>query len=204
MGENKMAELILKDGQVLESIYKDVRTGKQCIVILNPFGYRLGYVEYSNKVPLELVDDRFLASFLRTSKNNKNSLVNCTIKLTERRFPLVTNLNVHGGITFSGEKEISISGDTLRVVGFDCAHFNDCPDKGSMLKYFGKDDERYKLVTKLGRDKGHIWTLNEVKEECESLAKQVDTLEKSYLKQKKIELKRAWKGQKRKSWNKRK
>lgn len=64
-------------------------------------------------------------------------------------------ISVHGGITFSGEP---MGADSGHWFGFDCAHYNDYCDYG---------------VPGISPREGHRWTLDEVKAECASMAKQL-------------------------------
>lgn len=75
-------------------------------------------------------------------------------------------LHAHGGLTFAGEFEAL--GDGLWYLGFDCAHAWDAPDPDLMTdEWVARGHARF-----LPPD-AHMWTLEEVKDECEDLAKQI-------------------------------
>lgn len=63
-------------------------------------------------------------------------------------------ISVHGGITFSGTPWGQDDGHWF---GFDCAHYDDYVDYGVGIP----------------PTEGHRWTLDEVKAECATLAKQL-------------------------------
>ena len=76
------------------------------------------------------------------------------------------NIEVHGGLTFDGPLELPglpVLTD-LWWFGFDCAHYGDAPDIT-----LNPDADQFQCFP----GKGHVWTLEEVTRECESLSKQL-------------------------------
>lgn len=80
------------------------------------------------------------------------------------------NVNCHGGLTFSGKLK-DISG---WLIGFDCAHFGDGYDFEKLKLYMKPED--YAIYEKLNIplwSGAHIWTTEEVEEECKSMIDQI-------------------------------
>lgn len=86
------------------------------------------------------------------------------------------NISVHGGLSFSGTRKF-ITSDDLWFFGFDCGHCGDAVDK---MTEEGKE--------RLNREspsfynfllEGHVWTLDEVITESESMADQLVKLSKN-------------------------
>lgn len=87
-------------------------------------------------------------------------------------------VSVHGGLSFSGTRKF-ITSDDLWFFGFDCGHCGDAVDK---MTEEGK--------THLNREppscynfllEGHVWTLDEVITESESLSNQLANLSKTII-----------------------
>lgn len=89
----------------------------------------------------------------------------------------LNQIRCHGGITFAGYNTdnypVAEAEKGHYWIGFDCAHFGDGRDPDAVRKYLtGADgvarDESVKLLSQ-----GHIWTVDEVTAECESIATQL-------------------------------
>ena len=194
--------IIINGNAVVEKVWVDENTGKNCVVALNTLGYRLGYVEINKRVPFDILNDEdvFLDNFVRVPYKDKISNVAILANtLSKRRSTRVLDkcILVHGGVTFLGIKDVT-SDISMRAIGFDCAHLFDTPDKESLANYFGKDSIQFNIVNKNCKEEGKIWSIEDTAEECESLARQVVSIENKYLRMQKINRKKAWK-EKRKS-----
>lgn len=199
-----MDPIIMQNKAVVENIYIDEKTGKRCIVALNSFGYRLGYVEINRRVPFDVLNDEevFLDNFVSIPDKGKiDNVVILARTLSNRRSTRVLDkcILVHGGVTFLGIKDVT-EDMSIRAIGFDCAHLFDAPDKESIEKYFGKNSIQLSIINKAykDKDKNKVWSIEDTQKECESLAKQVLSIENKYLRMQKIKKKKAWK-EKRKS-----
>lgn len=198
-----MTPEVIFDAKVLEKTYIDERTGKRYIVMLGPFGYRMGYVELDKNTPFRLFDGAFMRNLFKLEYKNADNVVIFTARLRERRLNEPKEVSVHGGVTFADNLIIDKDGSTVRAVGFDCAHCCDKPDKEALEEYFGKTDRLSVIVSRLGREYGHLWTHEDVKAECERLLKQVKAIEDKCSRDKKIESKKRWRKLDNKKWNKR-
>lgn len=198
-----MTPEIIFDAKVLETTYIDKRTGKRYWVMLGPFGYRMGYVELGKKTPFRLFDDNFMSYLFKLNYDKADNIVVFTSRLREKRIDEPKEITVHGGVTFIDDLVIDKEGKTVRAVGFDCAHYCDKPDKKALEEYFGKTDRLNILVSRLGREHGHLWTHEEVKAECEHLLSQVKAIEDKYNRNKRIESRKQWRKLDNKKWNKR-
>ena len=190
-----MEHIIIPDKEVVEEIFVDSKTGKRCVIALNRFGYRLGYVELIDKIPFNYVynEDDFLYNYLYKEDKNISSVVNLAYNLRDKRLKRNSNrcILIHGGVTFLGYKEVTES-MSIKAIGFDCAHFNDACDKESIDRYFGKDSLLSNVISRAGKTKGHIWSIEDVHSECESLANQVKSIENRYSKEQKLKKKQTW------------
>lgn len=92
---------------------------------------------------------------------------------TEEELP---NLNCHGGITFTGYEKIGFSSDDW-LIGFDCAHYPiDAIDLTAIGRYYGDralDDIKCSPSMFDYKTKGHVWTAEEVEDECKSIIDQI-------------------------------
>lgn len=73
------------------------------------------------------------------------------------------DVEVHGGLTFSGWDVEGFTADQLWWVGFDCLHAGDAPDPE-----LAPDTWRSSLI-----HGAHVWTSDEVVQETERLAEQL-------------------------------
>ncbi|MBO5389191.1 MAG: hypothetical protein J6A59_13890 [Lachnospiraceae bacterium] len=177
-----MEPIILECNAVVEDIYTDEKTGKKCIIVLNRFGYRLGYVEINSKVPTELFDDE---GNYKYDYRHGESIVHFSNIMYNNRVTLGNRytLPVHGGITFVGNKEY-LQDKYMRAVGFDCGHYCDAPDIESVEKYLGKDSMLAKILKDIEKDQrfeSHVWTIGDVREELGKLACKLKIVEDKYL-----------------------
>ena len=78
-------------------------------------------------------------------------------------------VNAHGGLTFSGLQTIFDS--ELWWIGFDCAHYGDGLDLELVRELCG--DERADMLAKYRLNVGHIWTKEDVREECLNMIDQI-------------------------------
>lgn len=86
------------------------------------------------------------------------------------------NISVHGGLSFSDIRKF-ITSDDLWFFGFDCGHYGDAVDKmteegKAHLNHEPPSCYDYFL-------EGHVWTLDEVIAESESMADQLVKLSKT-------------------------
>ena len=140
--------------------WTDEASGLSCLVLRGPSGSWCGYVgvpsshpahglPYSQyEVPLEKVSD--------------GSATPDSVKIQKA----VNDLQVHGGLTYSGSDELR--SPPLHWFGFDCSHAGDWSPK-------------YDDVSDLGRETGwgateEYRTLDYVMAECASLAKQLASI----------------------------
>lgn len=122
------------------------------IIFDEDFGYRCGYVgipKYIKSVYMKNWDDDFI------------STIDC-----------------HGGITFSDfykEFDNEDYDDELWWIGFDCSHGCDGVDIPSMWKYGNEERviKRQKMPDYKYKQDKHVYTLEECKEDCISIIKQI-------------------------------
>lgn len=191
-----MEPIILDCNAVVEDIYTDEKTGKKCIIALNQFGHRLGYVEVDKCVPFLLFD---YDNMYRYECKEYDSVVHFSNIMYNKRITSGNRctLLVHGGVTFCGNKEY-LENQYMRAVGFDCGHFNDAPDIESVEKYLGKDNALTGILKQFAdRDNKHIWTIEDVRVELSDLASQIYEVEKAYLLDLKINKAKRWKNRRR-------
>ena len=146
--------------------------GLKCIVKATDMGHRCGYVmvpkghpwhglNYSDCVPLAKVDmERPIGSAIMPVVIRAMTPDSETAG-GERLDVLV---EVHGGLTYSGETDMDDGSGKGWWLGFDCAHCYDSPDAAIMSPGFNG---------MLDRSGGHVWLLHEVIGETENLARQV-------------------------------
>ncbi len=78
----------------------------------------------------------------------------------------VSEIEVHGGLTYANGRDFPVESDGLWWFGFDCAHYGDAPDPAIAANV----TSHYMLA--MSSD-GEIRTLEYVTAECESLARQL-------------------------------
>lgn len=124
--------------------------GLRCVCVLQNMGHRCGYVGVDESHPLYGEDYDHEA---------------------------VSNLDVHGGVTYSnGDGYYPIESD-LWWFGFDCAHYMDLNDNEAYLRHFPHLREmietRMQIDKKLKFDHGVVRTLEYVENQCKKLAEQL-------------------------------
>lgn len=132
---------------------KFIHSNKPCIVIFTRMGYRCGYVAVAKDSPLNNID--------YNDFYNKHDI----------------DIDVHGGITFSGELNKALSKEPLYWFGFDCAHLYDGKDFEAIKKYFGQkefDWAKEHLFYSTDQPKSLQYCINE----CKNLAEQLREAEK--------------------------
>ena len=143
---------------MIEKVFES--NGYKCVVVITPMGHRCGYVGVNASHPLYLV--------LYDEEIHKG-------------LTLESEINVHGGLTFSGNRLIDLMNvdDTLWYFGFDCAHCCDIPDFDAALNTFKDNDiivRRLKFNKSLWEEHKTgeaIRTLEYVEKECIKLAEQL-------------------------------
>lgn len=127
------------------------------LVVFNELGHRCGYVE--------LPENHYIDGVLRSGDDQWEVIE--------------TALNVHGGITFTGNYTnprpiLGVKGDEIWL-GFDCSHYGDNRDKKTALKYFSHRPEIVYLHGKpsLLPDSGVIRDYTYVEEQCKHLIEQL-------------------------------
>ena len=146
--------------------------GLTYVINHSEMGHRCGYVgihkshplhglNYSDPSPLlvladdEEIGERGIIPIICRKKDNVGESPDCFF-------------NVHGGITYSGGGEYPLGEENdLWWFGFDCAHCDDAPDPELM------SPEYQKIRTSWFEGDGHIWTRDEVREQCVKLAAQL-------------------------------
>lgn len=88
------------------------------------------------------------------------------------------SVSVHGGLNFSGARKF-ITSDDLWFFGFDCGHCGDAVDKMTEEGKARFDREIADFRNWLLE--GHVWTLDEVIAESESLFNQLANLSKTII-----------------------
>jgi len=84
---------------------------------------------------------------------------------------LECRLECHGGVTFTGTLKVGAR-EIPNCVGFDCAHSSDLPDIPATLEAFGDLEN---VVNRHNAD-GHVWTREEVIEECKIIIDQLEPM----------------------------
>lgn len=87
-------------------------------------------------------------------------------------------VSVHGGLSFSGTRKF-ITSDNLWFFGFDCGHCGDAVDKMTEEGKAHLNREPQSCYSFLLE--GHVWTLDEVITESESLSNQLANLSKTII-----------------------
>lgn len=161
--------------------------GLRCVVTFGDLGHRCGYVgipkthilygkEYDEYLEIEKKDvgDREVSGIF--------PLLGAIID-EDDRIKVEAYFNCHGGITYSGggEKSMYPVESDLWWFGFDCAHCDDGKDLDLAIEYFPEISERI-LKTKQIEDMfpiygEHLWSKEEVADECKLLAEQLDEFE---------------------------
>lgn len=86
-------------------------------------------------------------------------------------------INCHGGITFAGYNTnnypVAEAENGHYWIGFDCGHLGDGRDPDAVRKYLTGADGAAREETVRMLSEGHVWTVDEVTAECESIATQL-------------------------------
>ncbi len=129
--------------------------GYKCCVIFQNLCHRCGYVA----IPKE---SRF-----------------CDVDYNE----IDCEIMVHGGITY-GSRYMFEHGDEDYWIGWDYAHYNDGKDYKAGLEYFNGDEGTLTSIAFMKHSdemfncyEGHIYTLEEVVEECKNVVDQLIEIE---------------------------
>lgn len=88
------------------------------------------------------------------------------------------SVDVHGGLNFSDTRKF-VTSDDLWFFGFDCGHCGDAIDKTTEegKKHLNREPPSfYNFLLE-----GHVWTLDEVITESESLSNQLANLSKTII-----------------------
>ena len=138
--------------------------GYRIVVMLQDAGHRCGYVFIPKEVEPYFKD---------AGKTEYGENV------------LAGRLLVHGGITFDQYvDDTEYLPETGHWIGFDCAHCDDGRDWDSVAEHFGSetaDKWRKAFNDDVYKWELHIWTKEEVTEECKYLVDQLCALEPEYV-----------------------
>lgn len=161
--------------------------GLCCVITFGDSGHRCGYVGIPKT---HILYGKEYDEYLEIKKKNVwDREVSGIFPLLgtvideDDRIRIEAYFNCHGGITYSGGGEKSkypIESD-LWWFGFDCAHCNDGRDFDLAIEYFPEISERLlkaKQVEDMFPIHGeHLWSKQEVEEECKLLAEQLEEFE---------------------------
>lgn len=96
--------------------------------------------------------------------------------LYEKDIDELPNISCHGGISVASHGNVGFSSDDW-LIGFDCAHYPlDAIDLTSISRYYGDralDDIKCSPSMFDYKTKGHVWTAEEVEDECKSIIDQI-------------------------------
>ena len=137
--------------------YFTADNGLTCYVILSNAGFRCGYVE----APPTLVNFPYYESNIHLEDITPFTYILTPIQLA------INNIDVHGGVTFSGNLEFS----SAYLFGFDCKHYLDAPDLAALEANKDKFDT-IDTTNTYNKDRT-VRTLDFVISECISLANQL-------------------------------
>lgn len=124
--------------------------GYQCVVVLSILGHRCGYVGIPESHPY-------------FGKNYEN----------------LCDIECHGGLTYSRGYLLGSELPNIWWIGFDCAHFDDKPDKEAVSNAF-KDHpriKRYEEMLKVYRW-GKVCSQKYVEDQCRHIADQLSKIHK--------------------------
>jgi len=107
------------------------------------------------------------------------------------------DIEVHAGLTYG---EVNSKDRTYPVteardgvwLGFDCAHCDDMPDFDAWEALYEEDDDRtsFDMMRQVDEhiwgkpeviDNRHVWTVDEVAEECNSMSRQIYIMTEGHL-----------------------
>ena len=155
--------------------------GYRCVVIFGDMGHRCGYVGVGADNPLYGKD---YSDYLDINKSEldgepigKRGIMPLLITANDEdeRVRLDVYFNVHGGLTYAGNRADYPVESNLWWLGFDCAHCGDAYDWDLVEKYWG-DNPQMQRRLKINRDLGwdnEIRTQEYVENECKSLVDQI-------------------------------
>ena len=155
-------------------IYK----GYRCVVIFGDMGFRCGYVGVEADNPLYGKD---YSDYLDINKSEldgeplgKRGIIPmlCMAFDEDERARLDTYFNVHGGLTYAGDRADYPVESNLWWLGFDCGHYGDGSDWDIALKYWSDEPYIQRRAECLDSD-GVIRTKEYVENECKSLVDQI-------------------------------
>ena len=158
--------------------------GYRCVVSLHPAaGHRMGYIF------IPATDKAFIEPEYEILKFGKREMK----KLKYEEY----DLEVHAGITYGEESkpESKYPATEERAgvwLGFDCAHCDDKPDFDAWEALYEEDDDKtaFDMMKDIeGRvwtktdidDHRHVWTSQEVVDECNSMSRQIYIMTKGKL-----------------------
>lgn len=162
-------------------IYK----GYRCVVIFGDMGFRCGYVGVEADNPLYGKD---YSDYLDINKSEldgepigKRGIIPILCAAFDEEFDddervrLDVYFNVHGGLTYAGDRADYPVESNLWWLGFDCGHYNDGNDWDLVQRYWG-DNPQIQLRLEINRDLGWdnvVRTQEYVENECISLVDQI-------------------------------
>ena len=125
--------------------------GLRCVVVFGDLGHRCGYVGVPKGNPLH-GKDYF--------------------------DPALAGVECHGGLTYSGGRNYPVlNDDGLWWFGFDCDHAWDAIDIDALKSKF-PDSSHLDLAELPWKREGHVWTQQEVENECRRLVQELKEKEK--------------------------
>ena len=161
------------------------KTGLPCFVIINEhLGHRCGYVGVSPNNNFYKIDCNEPVEFLDGTEDYSMGV---NIISVPQLGSLSREVEVHGGLTFSGDQLPDIENEeNLWFFGYDCGHAWDAPDFITLRKLLPPDSEAIKNITKyqeltsqfLHNQSGVIRTLDYCENQCEKLAEQLNKYRK--------------------------
>ena len=158
-------------------IYK----GYRCVVIFTDMGHRCGYVGIEADNPLYGKDYTDYLDINKSELDDEPIGKRGIIPLLsaafdeDERVRLDIYFNVHGGLTYAGDRANYPAESNLWWLGFDCGHYNDGCDWDLVEKYWGDNPQmqrRLEINRVLCWD-NEIRTKEYVENECKSLVDQI-------------------------------
>ena len=158
-------------------IYK----GYRCVVIFGDMGFRCGYVGVEADNPLY---GKNYSDYLDINKSeldgepiDKRGIMPILLAAfdEDERARLDMYFNVHGGLTYAGDRAGYPVESNLWWLGFDCGHYGDGNDWDLVEKYWGDNPQmQLRLGTCRDLDWGDVVRTKEyVENECKSLVDQI-------------------------------